>query len=112
MLFRSWLLLLRARALGTRASVVVARGLYSAGSVVVAHGLSCSVAHGIFPDQGSNRCSLHWQVDSQPLHHQGNPIGSFLPSPVMITPNALVLAVNIKEAFWEASEHRGEECSV
>ena len=28
------------------------------GSVVVAHGLSCSVACGIFPDQGSNPCAL------------------------------------------------------
>ena len=24
-------------------------------------------------DQGSNPCPLHWQVDSQPLHHQGSP---------------------------------------
>ena len=30
------------------------------GSVVVAHGLSCPVAGGIFPDQGSNPCPLHW----------------------------------------------------
>ena len=42
-------------------------------SVVVAHGLSCSVACGIFPDQGSNPCPLHWQADSQPLCHQGSP---------------------------------------
>ena len=33
-------------------------------SVVVAHGLSCSAACGIFLDQGSNPCPLHWQVDS------------------------------------------------
>ena len=33
-------------------------------SIVVAHGLSCSVACGIFLDQGSNLCPLHWQVDS------------------------------------------------
>ena len=37
--------------------------LWRAGSVVV-HGLSCSAACGISPDQGSNPCSLHWQVDS------------------------------------------------
>ena len=43
------------------------------GSVVVAHGPSCSVACGILPDQGSNPCPLHWQADSQPLHHQGSP---------------------------------------
>ena len=33
-------------------------------SVVVAHGLSCSAACGIFLDQGSNPCLLHWQADS------------------------------------------------
>ena len=44
------------------------------GSVVVAHGPSCSAACGIFPDQGSNPCPLHWQADSQPLRHQGSPI--------------------------------------
>ena len=38
--------------------------LWHAGSVVAAHGLSCSVACGIFPDQGSNPCPLHWQADS------------------------------------------------
>ena len=43
------------------------------GSVVVAHGLSCYAACGIFPDQGSNPCPLHWQADSQPLRHQGGP---------------------------------------
>ena len=42
-------------------------------SVVVAHGLSCSASCGIFPDQGSNPCPLHWQADSQPLRHQGSP---------------------------------------
>ena len=39
-------------------------GSRRAGSVVVAHGLSCSAACGIFPDQGSNPCPLHWQADS------------------------------------------------
>ena len=34
------------------------------GSVVVVHGLSCSATCGIFPDQGSNPCLLHWQADS------------------------------------------------
>ena len=48
------------------------------GSVVVAHGLSCSTACGIFPDQGSNPCPLHWQADFQPLRHQGSPIYLFL----------------------------------
>ena len=40
----------------------------------MACGLSCSVACGIFPDQGSNPCFLHWQVDSLPLSHQGSPL--------------------------------------
>ena len=48
-------------------------GSRHAGSVVVAQGPSCSVACGIFPDQGSNPCPLHWQADSQPLRHHGSP---------------------------------------
>ena len=39
-------------------------GSRRAGSVIVAHGPSCSVACGIFWDQGSNPCPLHWQTDS------------------------------------------------
>ena len=57
----SWPLLLRST------------GSRRAGSVIVAHGPSCSAACGIFPDQGSNPCPLHWQADSQPLRHQGSP---------------------------------------
>ena len=57
----SWPLLLRST------------GSRRAGSVVVAHGPNCSAACGIFPDQGSNPCPLHWQADSQPLRHQGSP---------------------------------------
>ena len=52
-------------------------GSRRSGSVVVAHGPSCSTACGIFPDQGSNPCPLHWQADSQPLCHQGSPTVSF-----------------------------------
>ena len=48
-------------------------GSRRAGSVIVAHGPSCSATCGIFPDQGSNPCPLHWQADSQPLRHQGSP---------------------------------------
>ena len=48
-------------------------GSRRASSAIVAHGPSCSVACGIFPDQGSNPCPLHWQADSQPLRHQGSP---------------------------------------
>ena len=52
-------------------------GSRRAGSVVVAHGPSCSAACGIFPDQDSNPCPLHWQAESQPLRHQGSPKATF-----------------------------------
>ena len=35
--------------------------------------LSCSTACGIFPDQGSNLCLLHWKADSSPWSHQRSP---------------------------------------
>ena len=41
--------------------LVVASKRYS---VAVMHGLSCPMACGIIPDQGSNPCSLHQLVDS------------------------------------------------
>ena len=53
-------------------------GSRRAGSVIVAHRPSCSVACGIFPDQSSNPCPLHWQADSQPLRHQGSPLKHIL----------------------------------
>ena len=63
-----------------QASVVAALGLGNCSSqalehssVVVAHGLSCSAACGIFLDQGSNLCLLHWQVDSLPRSHHRSP---------------------------------------
>ena len=46
----------------TKAPVVVAQRLKKVGSVVVA----C----GIFLDQGSDPCPLHWQADSYPLCHK------------------------------------------
>ena len=48
-------------------------GSRRAGSAVVADGPSRSAACGIFPEQGSNPCPLHWQADPQPLRHQGSP---------------------------------------
>ena len=45
---------------------------FSAG--IVAYGLSCSEECGIFPDQRLNLCLLHWQADSLPLRHLGNPL--------------------------------------
>ena len=60
-------------------SVAVARELLGTrASVVVALVLSCSVACGIFPDQGLNLSPLHWQADSYPLYHQGSPVPYFL----------------------------------
>ena len=52
--------------------------LMSGGSAVVAHGLRRSVAYGTFPDQGSNLCPLHQQLDSYPLDRQGSPVLCFL----------------------------------
>ena len=42
------------------------------GSLIEAPGHSCPRAYGIFPDQGSNPCPLHWKVDSLPLDHRGS----------------------------------------
>ena len=53
--------------------VVVAPEIQSTSSIALAHRLSCFTARGVFPDQGSNPCLLHWLVDSSPLSHQGSP---------------------------------------
>ena len=59
----------RVRALGPRASVVVA------------HRLSCPEAHGIFQDQGLNPLSPALQADSQPQdHREAHPIYSLQPT--------------------------------
>ena len=77
-------------------------GSRRAGSVIVAHGPSCSAACGIFPDQGSNRCALHWQADSQPLRHQGSPpyfycsVSSTFCPLIMCT---LVMSISSKQLF-------------
>ena len=61
--------------LGTQASVLVALGPSSCGSRALTHKLdSCGPqACGVFPDQESNPCLLHWQADSLSLSHQGSP---------------------------------------
>ena len=43
-------------------------------SVAVSQRLSCPRACGIFPDQESNPCLLHRQLDSLPLSHQENTV--------------------------------------
>ena len=55
----------------TTASIVAEHQLQGMrASVAVARRLSCSNTCGIFPDQGSNTCPLHWQMNSYPLDHQ------------------------------------------
>ena len=58
------------QALGHMGSVIVAPGFWGTGSAVATHALNCSVACGIFLDQGSNLCLLLWQADSLPMSHQ------------------------------------------
>ena len=53
-------------------SVVAAPGLQSTGSVTAMQGLGYSTSCGIFPDEGSNLCLLHWQEDSLPLIYKGS----------------------------------------
>ena len=62
--------------LTTVASFVAEHRLWSPGSVVAAHRLRSSMACGIFPDQGSNPCPLHWQGDSYPPDHWRSPLPS------------------------------------
>ena len=47
-------------------------------SLVVAHGLGCSMACGIFPDQGSKPRLLLWQANSLPLRIPGKPHSIFV----------------------------------
>ena len=47
--------------------------LQQASSVVLFHKPSCFEACGIFLDEGSNLCPLHWQADSCPLYHLRSP---------------------------------------
>ena len=51
----------------------------------------CSVACGIFPDQGLNPCPLHWQADSQPLRHQGSPTLTFFVPIVLLCKNVIYI---------------------
>ena len=46
-------------------------------SLVVAHRLCCSIVCGILPDQGSNPCPQHWQVDSSTTEQPGKPTYSW-----------------------------------
>ena len=73
-----------------------ARALGAQAPVAVVFRLRCSKAYGIFPDQGSNWCSLHSQAGSYPLDPQGSPsLESGLHSPALgfCHPTALALAL-------------------
>ena len=86
-----------------------------AGSLVVAHGPSCSAACGIFPDQGSNPCPLHWQADSQPLRHQGSPAPHLLSQAIQMLHSKVqfLLFESLMSMTQEYSCYgaRGMECS-
>ena len=41
-------------------------------------GFSCSAACGVFLDQRSNPCLLHWEVNSYPLYYQEDHIYPFI----------------------------------
>ena len=73
----------------SRPLLLQSTGSRRAGSVIVAHGPSWSTACGIFPDQGSNPCPLHWQADSQPLRHQGSPVVYLFKVTVLICLNGI-----------------------
>ena len=73
----------------SRPLLLQSTGSRRAGSVIVAHGPSWSTACGIFPDQGSNPCPLHWQADSQPLCHQGSPVVYLFKVTVLICLNGI-----------------------
>ena len=68
--------------------------LQSTGSIVVVGRLSFSKACGIFLDQGSNPCLLHWQADTLPLSHQETPqFHSFNTIYSVIIPKCVVLSI-------------------
>ena len=84
----------------------------------MAHRLSCSMTCGIFLDQGSNPCLLHWQADSLPLSHQGSSQGSFFFLIVLLYSVELVSAVQQSESaiyihlsslFWISCPFRSPE---
>ena len=73
-----WILLLqsmdpRVHGFGRRSS----RALQHKQTVVVCR-LSCSVAGGIFPDQGWKPCLLHWLSGSLPQSLPGKPLAHFV----------------------------------
>ena len=76
-------------------SVGVVPGLQSTGAIVTTRGLRCSEACGIFPDQGSNLCLLHWLVASLPLSHQGSPRHRFHGKETPLTVSSTSVSGNV-----------------
>ena len=66
-------------------------------SVFLACGLSCPVAYGVFPDQGTSLCPRHGQVGSQPLGHWGGPARDFW---VFVLYSATVLTSLMSSLTW------------
>ena len=60
-----WLWLHRVLTAARGLCLVAARGLPVAGAFLGEHGLCCSAVGGLFLDQGSNPCPLHWQQSSR-----------------------------------------------
>ena len=85
-----------------------AQQLCCTGPIVVANGLNCSVTCGIFLDQGSNMCLLHWQVDSSPLSQRGSPEHSLchlylLPLGRMDSGKSPLVRSPLKDVFFSKS---------
>ena len=70
-------------------------------------GLSCFLAAGVFPNQGSNPCSLHWQVDSQLLDHCRIPFIFIISKEVFIS----LLSVDMKTAHSDVTSTSFPLCS-
>ena len=65
-------------------SVVGVHGLYSKGSIILVHGLSCSLACGIFLDQGLNWCPPAWQGGFLTIGPSGKPSACTLKTSVKL----------------------------
>ena len=61
-------------------------------------GLAAQQQCGIFLNQGSNLCPLHWQADSSPLGHQRSPSTLLFNTPTLST-----------LSLWEGWEKRSRE---
>ena len=97
----------RAGALGAHASIVTVCGPSRCSSWALGHRLSsrgsrlsCSLACGIFLDQGLNLCLLHWEVGSYPLYHQGSPCSTVILNPFCLLSPLLPLSSIRSSYTW------------